>query len=106
MQRGHQLTVTSVTVSGSTSLARHGCYIDEIGSCAYDRPKKGQACAGDGSRPGRIAHTTFLGPYRHLAIQLESGEVVTAQTAAAATFHAAENVQVSWDPADELRFPA
>jgi len=60
----------------------------------------------DGSRPGRIAHTTFLGPYRHLAIQLESGEVVTAQTAAAATFHAAENVQVSWDPADELRFPA
>lgn len=57
-------------------------------------------------RPGRIAHATFLGPYRHLTIQLESGEVVIAQTAAAAAFHAGENVQVSWDPADELRFPA
>jgi spermidine/putrescine transport system ATP-binding protein len=57
------------------------------------------------SRPGRIAHTTFLGPYRYLTIQLESGEVVTAQTAAAA-FDAGETVQVSWDPADELRFPS
>jgi|SRR6185369_8462432 len=57
MQPGHQLTVTSVTVSGSTSLARRGCHIDEIGSCAYDRPKKGQACAGDGSRPGRPANS-------------------------------------------------
>lgn len=57
-------------------------------------------------RPGRIAHTTFLGPHRHLAIQLESGEVVTAQTAAAVDFNAGEIIQVSWDPADELRFPS
>ncbi len=58
----------------------------------------------NGSRPGRIAHTTFLGPHRHFAIQLESGEVVTAQTAAAAVFATGETVQVSWDPGDELRF--
>ncbi len=57
-------------------------------------------------RTGRIAHTTFLGPHRHLAIQLESGEVITAQTAAAAPFEAGEAVQVFWEPADELRFPS
>jgi spermidine/putrescine transport system ATP-binding protein len=58
------------------------------------------------SRPGRVAHTTFLGPHRHLTIQLEGGEVVTAQTAAAVAFHEGESVQVSWDSSDELRFPA
>jgi ABC-type Fe3+/spermidine/putrescine transport system ATPase subunit len=58
------------------------------------------------ARTGRIAHTTFLGPHRHLTIQLESGEVVTAQTAAAVAFHPGEAVQVSWDPAHELRFPS
>lgn len=63
-------------------------------------------CGSNGSRPGRVTHTTFLGPHRHLTIQLESGEVVTAQTAAAAAFQAGETVQVSWDPADELRFPS
>src|SRR5665213_3252776 len=57
-------------------------------------------------RPGRIAHATFLGPYRHLTIQLESGEVVIAQTAVASALAAGETVQVSWDPADELRLPA
>ena len=61
---------------------------------------------GSNSRPGRVAHTTFLGPHRHLTIQLQSGEVVTAQTAAAVDFNAAETVQVSWDSADELRFPS
>src|SRR5690349_21014223 len=71
MQREHQLTVTSVTVSGSTSLARHGCYIDEIGSCAYDRPKKSEACAGDGSRPGRPANSQRCGRDR----QATEGEV-------------------------------
>jgi spermidine/putrescine transport system ATP-binding protein len=60
----------------------------------------------NGRRPGRIMHTTFLGPHRNLTIQLESGEVVTAQTAAAVAFNAGEIVQVSWDPADELRFPS
>jgi spermidine/putrescine transport system ATP-binding protein len=60
----------------------------------------------NGSRPCRITHTTFLGPHWHLTIQLESGEVVTAQTAAGAEFHVGETVQVSWDSADELRFPS
>jgi ABC-type Fe3+/spermidine/putrescine transport system ATPase subunit len=55
-------------------------------------------------RHGRISHNTFLGPHNHVAIQLESGEVVTAQTAAAAVFHAGETVQVAWEPNDELRF--
>src|SRR5580704_18543673 len=45
-------------------------------------------------RRGVIEHTTFLGPYRHLTIELESSEIVTAQTAAAAAFHAGETVQV------------
>jgi len=58
----------------------------------------------NGRRSGRIAYTTFLGPHRHLTIQLQSGEVVTAQTAAAVDLNAGEAVQVSWDPADELRF--
>jgi len=56
------------------------------------------------ARPGRVAHTTFLGPHRHFTIQLQGGELVTAQTAAAVTFAIGETVQVSWDPADELRF--
>jgi len=55
------------------------------------------------ARPGRITHTTFLGPHRHLTIQLEGGEVITAQIAAAAVFATGETVQVSWDAADELR---
>jgi ABC-type Fe3+/spermidine/putrescine transport system ATPase subunit len=58
------------------------------------------------ARRGRIVHTTFLGPHRHLTIQLESGEVITVQTAAALAFSTGETVQVSWDPADELRFPS
>ena len=58
------------------------------------------------ARPGRITHATFLGPHRHLTIQLEGGEAITAQTAAAAAFHAGETVHVSWDPIDELRFPS
>jgi ABC-type Fe3+/spermidine/putrescine transport system ATPase subunit len=56
------------------------------------------------ARPGRIAHTTFLGPHRHFTIQLDGGELVTAQTGAAVQFANGETVQVSWDPADELRF--
>jgi len=56
------------------------------------------------ARPGRVAHTTFLGPHRHFTIQLQGGELVTAQTAAAVTFAIGETVQVSWDAADELRF--
>ena len=62
--------------------------------------------AASNARPGQIAHTTFLGPHRHLTIQLETGQVVTAQTAASAAFTTGEGVQVSWDPADELRFPS
>jgi ABC-type Fe3+/spermidine/putrescine transport system ATPase subunit len=62
--------------------------------------------AGSDGRPGRIEHTTFLGPHRHLEIRLESGEAVTAQTAANAAFNADETVHVSWDPADELQFPS
>jgi ABC-type Fe3+/spermidine/putrescine transport system ATPase subunit len=62
--------------------------------------------AGFNGRPGRIEHTTFLGPHRHLAIRLESGEAVTAQTAASAASNIGETVHVSWDPADELRFPS
>jgi len=60
----------------------------------------------NGSLPGRIAHTTFLGPHRLLTIQLEGGEVVTAQTAANTAFNAAESVHVYWDPSHELRFPS
>jgi ABC-type Fe3+/spermidine/putrescine transport system ATPase subunit len=60
----------------------------------------------NGSRPGRIVQTTFLGPHRHLTIQLDGGEIVTAQTAAAAPYHGGEIVHVYWDPADELRFPS
>jgi len=58
----------------------------------------------NGGHSGRVTHTTFLGPHRHITIQLEGGEVVTAQTTAAAAFDAGESVQVSWDPTDELRF--
>ena len=58
------------------------------------------------ARPGRIGHSTFLGPHRHLTIQLESGEAVTAQTAAAVEYTTGEAVHVSWDSADELRFPS
>lgn len=62
--------------------------------------------ANDGlnGRAGRIEHTTFLGPHRHLTIRLEGGEVITAQTAAGLVFATGETVQVSWDRADELRF--
>ena len=56
-------------------------------------------------RRGVIEHATFLGSYRHLTIRLESGEVLTAQTAASVAFSAGETVHVSWDPSDELRFP-
>jgi len=61
---------------------------------------------GSNAHRGVIEHTTFMGPHRHLAIRLESGEVVTAQIGAAAGFPSGEAVQVSWDPADELRFPS
>ncbi len=60
----------------------------------------------DSGRPGRITHTTFLGPHRHFTIRLEGGEVVTAQTAASADHRPGEAVHVSWDAADELRFPS
>ena len=56
-------------------------------------------------RRGTITHTTFLGPYRYFAIRLEGGEVVTAQAAASASHREGESVRVSWDSADELRFP-
>ena len=62
--------------------------------------------SGLNARPGRIVHTTFLGPHRHIAIQLESGEIITAQTTANAAFATGETVHVSWDPADELRLPS
>lgn len=55
-------------------------------------------------RRGVIEHSTFLGPHRHLTIRLESGEVVLAQIAAAATLQAGESVHVCWEATDELRF--
>jgi spermidine/putrescine transport system ATP-binding protein len=55
-------------------------------------------------RIGRVADTTFLGSHRHLMVQLESGESITAQTVAGAMFRAGETVRVSWDTSDELRF--
>lgn len=61
---------------------------------------------GSNGRRGVIQQTSFLGPHRHLTIQLEGGDVVTAQTVAAAAFRPGETVEVSWDPADELRFPS
>jgi ABC-type Fe3+/spermidine/putrescine transport system ATPase subunit len=60
----------------------------------------------DLGRAGTITHTTFLGPHRHCTIRLEGGEVITAQTAAGAEHKPGEAVRVSWDAADELRFPA
>ena len=60
----------------------------------------------DWGRPGTITHTTFLGSQRHFTIRLEGGEVVTAQTAVRAEHHVGEAVRVSWDSADELRFPS
>ncbi len=57
-------------------------------------------------RPGTITHTTFLGPHQHCTIRLEGGEVVTAQTAASADHRPGQAVCVSWDAADELRFPS
>ena len=57
-------------------------------------------------RRGTITHTAFLGPHRHLTIQLEGGEALTAQTAASAAYEAGDTVQVCWDSADELQFPA
>jgi ABC-type Fe3+/spermidine/putrescine transport system ATPase subunit len=60
--------------------------------------------AGLNARPGRIVHATFLGPHQHVAIQLESGEAVIAQTPADAALADGETVRISWDPADELRF--
>ena len=61
---------------------------------------------GSSGRRGTITHTTFLGPHRHLTVQLEGGEALTAQTAASADYHPGEAVHVSWDPSDELRFPS
>jgi ABC-type Fe3+/spermidine/putrescine transport system ATPase subunit len=61
---------------------------------------------GSNARRGVIEHNTFFGAHRHLAIRLESGELITAQIAANAGFPSGEAVQVSWDPADELRFPS
>ena len=60
--------------------------------------------AGANARPGRIVHITFLGPHKHVVIQLESGEAVIVQTAADVAFANGETVRVSWEPADELRF--
>jgi ABC-type Fe3+/spermidine/putrescine transport system ATPase subunit len=60
----------------------------------------------DEGRAGTITHTTFLGPHRHCTIRLESGEVITAQTAAGVEHKPGESVRVSWDVGDELRFPA
>jgi ABC-type Fe3+/spermidine/putrescine transport system ATPase subunit len=57
-------------------------------------------------RRGVVEHATFLGPHRHLTIRLQSGEAVTAQTGANAAFATGDPVHVSWDPADELRFPS
>jgi spermidine/putrescine transport system ATP-binding protein len=53
---------------------------------------------------GTITHTTFLGPHRHLTIQLEDGEALTAQIIASAAYQTGETVHISWDPSDELRF--
>ncbi len=61
--------------------------------------------AGSSARRGVIEHTTFLGPHQHLMIQLQGGGALTAQTAASAAFADGEAVLVSWEPADELRFP-
>ena len=61
--------------------------------------------AASNGRRGTITRTTFLGPHLHLTIQLEGGEVLTAQTAASAVHPSGGAVRVSWDPADELRFP-
>jgi ABC-type Fe3+/spermidine/putrescine transport system ATPase subunit len=55
---------------------------------------------------GRVLHTTFLGPHQHIAIRLERGEAVTVQAAATVALKVGETVHVSWDPIDELRFPA
>ncbi len=57
-------------------------------------------------RPGTVTHAAFLGSHWLFTIQVEDGAVVTAQTAAGAVHRLGETVHVSWDAADELRFPS
>jgi spermidine/putrescine transport system ATP-binding protein len=64
-----------------------------------------RAC-GSNPRTGTVMNSTFLGSHRHLKIQLQGGEELTAETAAGVAYECGETVHVSWEPTDELRLPA
>jgi ABC-type Fe3+/spermidine/putrescine transport system ATPase subunit len=58
------------------------------------------------SRRGVVAGSVFLGSMVHVEMRLESGEICTAQIAHdAVVFRTGESVYVSWNEADELKFP-
>ena len=62
--------------------------------------------ANGGSRAAAVTESVFLGNVVHVQARLESGETCTAQTAHdAAPFRPGDAVHVSWNEAEELRFP-
>jgi ABC-type Fe3+/spermidine/putrescine transport system ATPase subunit len=77
-------------------------WVDGVGI----RPECVRVSSDEGGHAGRVVNTTFLGSHRHLTIQLQSGEVVTAQTAADNALACGDAVHVSWNASDELRFPS
>ena len=63
--------------------------------------------AREGSRAAVVKGSTFLGPMSHVDLALEGGELCTVQIPAEAqAFRAGETVHISWNQADELRFPS
>jgi ABC-type Fe3+/spermidine/putrescine transport system ATPase subunit len=71
--------------------------------------RAGTAGEGDGAGPGQrgiVRQATFLGGYTQVEIELGSGEKVTAHAPAGMGLRAGETVEVSWNPGDEMRFPA
>ncbi|HEX5230465.1 MAG TPA: ABC transporter ATP-binding protein [Bryobacteraceae bacterium] len=69
------------------------------------RIARGAAANGGGVRRAKVLESTFLGNCVHLNARLESGEAVVVETSRLGeTFAPGEEVHLSWDPADELRF--
>ena len=57
-------------------------------------------------RTGTVTRSAFLGAHAQVEIALGGGDVVMAWVAVDAGFLPGETVQVSWNPNDEMRFPA
>ncbi|MDQ6760414.1 MAG: ABC transporter ATP-binding protein [Acidobacteriota bacterium] len=58
------------------------------------------------ARPATVVRSSFLGNYLHIETALRTGEAVLAETSRfEPSFAPGDSVYVSWQPADELRFP-